>query len=167
MIVTTAEVRTYLGLANRPDDDLDITLSIGSATRKIEELAGPVTPGDPVTVTLADGQAVLPEAPVMDVVVRDSAGSDIGATFDGPAGLLLTGLTGIRTVTYTPGRVSVPDNVKHALLVWIKGVWQMERGGSDQLTAPDGTNGIQPGMNALLFRVKAILGPDLRAPRIN
>lgn len=176
-LVSLAEVRRHLGTAGAgvpaptAQDDVQLQGFIDAATPVIEDLAGRVLPR-PITevITARSGTVVLTEHPVLEVLTVTLNGSPVtGWTLHGGSGLLVgAGLTGA-TVTYTAGRAAVPKNVRLAALELITYWWKQRRGGSPTFQ-PAGEAGLAAGGEnnggIAMWRIKQILGPDLRAPRV-
>jgi hypothetical protein len=151
--------------ATSKDDDALLQL-IDAATRDIQELTGQVLPMR-VTETLEDGQYVLPHAPVYALLMT-SNGSAVTADVDLEDGLVRSPLCGTRLVTYTAGWAVTPPNVVLATIELVSHWWRQRRGGA-QTMVPGGESGFVPGNPStwgIPNRVRDILGPDLRAPRV-
>lgn len=135
--VSLAEVRAQLNLsATQITDDEELWRKLLAATSRVEAEVGPMMPHAQVSRIRSSprGNLMLPVWPVLSVEeVRDPADLVVGAAtyeVDLDAGhiRLDTYFRQWWTVTYTVGRVPVPDDLMEATLVTAAHLWETQRG---------------------------------------
>lgn len=183
MLTTLADAKAYLGgtatgVPTSPAEDEQLEGLLVAATPVIEQLVGPVLQR-PVTeaVTSNGGVLTLSQYPVVAITSVTGRDGIARSLVSYPAVNLAAGLVGapagsteVVTVTYTAGRVAalpVPANIRLATLELVAHWWRQRRGGSASYL-PAGDDDVPVGDNGgvVMWRVKQMLGPDLRGPRV-
>jgi hypothetical protein len=129
--VSLDDAKAYLNMTT-PVDDVELQRVVDAATSRLEQEVGPMSVRT-VTETFSQsnrGWIQLGNSPVVDVLTAVADGLAItpryinlstGAMYVGPLYLRLL------TVTYTCGWLVLPPDIQHALLVFIKHLWDTQR----------------------------------------
>jgi hypothetical protein len=182
-IVSMADVRAHL---NEPDgtDDEELRGFLLTASEWTVGRVGPVGPTTCTDIGLIpgrDGVLVLRHSPVLSLTTIVGAFGWAGTynvtgyTLDGPAGLAYPNLGVAQvfgaypvTVTYQAGRTDVPASVRLAVLMFVKTLWETQRGpgGQPQFQGEPDEAVADGGMGLAVWRAEQILRPYLLPPAV-
>lgn len=178
-IVSLAEAKDHLQITTEIDDD-ELREWIDTATEWVEDRIGPVVRR---TVTEShrlgnySDTLVLNESPVVSITSITTTnptptfGFDSGITtatpyLDAAAGTVYIGpstWSGTVTVAYVAGRSVIPSKVRRACLMYLKSLWETQRGSTELPIQGFSEEGVSDSGGLLVYKAEQLLKRHLRA----
>lgn len=172
-VVSLADAKAHLNITDATHDE-ELRTFIDAASQWVESRVGAVVRRSRTDTVYANGNALLlPKAPVISVTTvagtygySDTYSTAAGSLYlDADAGIvhLPTGQswsTSPLTVTYVAGRAVVPAAIRLAALMYLKALWETQRG-STPIQGFNEEVEDRDGMGLAVWRAEKLLEPYL------